>query len=163
VTERWILNSSPLIALGRIGYTDLFSKLSTDIAIPRAVADEIKAGPTDDRAYRALLDYAHCIVDTNLSPEVLAWDLGAGETAVISYALTQPGWKVILDDAMARKCARSFELQTKGTLAVVIMAKQRGLIPSATDVLHSLLKAEFRLDEEVIREALLRTVGEVWR
>ena len=64
---------------------------------------------------------------------------------------------------MARKCARSFELQTKGTLAVVIMAKQRGLIPSATDVLRALLKAEFRLDEEVIREALLRTVGEVWK
>lgn len=163
VTERWILNSSPLIALGRIGYIGLFDKLSPDIAIPRAVADEIKAGPSDDRAYRALPNYTHCIVDTNLAPEVLAWDLGAGETAVISYALTQPGWKVILDDAMARRCARSFDLQTKGTLAIVIMAKQRGLIPSAAEVLHLLLKAEFRLDEKVIREALLRTVGEEWR
>jgi predicted nucleic acid-binding protein len=162
VTERWVLNASPLIALGRIGYTHLLSELATDIAIPRAVADEIKAGPTDDRAYHALMDNAHYIVETDLAPEVLAWDLGAGETAVISYALAQPGWKVILDDAMARKCARSFELQTKGTLAIVILAKQRGLISSATDVLHLLLKAEFRLDEKVIREALLRTVGEMW-
>ena len=163
MTERWVLNSSPLIALGRIGYTHLFRELATDIAIPRAVADEIKAGPANDRAYHALMDNARHIVETNLAPEVLTWDLGAGETAVISYALAQPEWKVILDDAMARRCARSFELQTKGTLAVVIMAKQRSLIPSATDVLHLLLKADFRLDEKVIREALLRTVGEVWK
>ncbi|MBN2391716.1 MAG: DUF3368 domain-containing protein [Anaerolineae bacterium] len=162
MTEQWVLNSSPLIALGRIGYTHLLSELATDIAIPRAVVDEIKAGPTDDRAYHAVMDNAQHIVDTSLVPEVLAWDLGAGETAVISYAVSHPGWKVILDDAMARRCARSFEVKTKGTLAIVILAKQRGLISSATDVLHLLLKAEFRLDENVIREALLRTVGEVW-
>lgn len=162
MTERWVLNASPLIALGRIGYTHLIKELATDIAIPCAVADEIKAGPANDRAYHALMDNTRHIVETNLVPEVLAWDLGAGETAVISYALAQPGWKVILDDAMARRCARSFELPTKGTLAIVIMAKQRGLVPSANDVLHLLIKADFRLDENVVREALLRTVGEVW-
>jgi len=162
MTERWILNASPLIALGRIGYTHLFSELTTDFVIPRAVADEIKASPVNDRAYLALMDNTCHIVDTDLVPEVLAWDLGAGETAVISCALTKPGWKVILDDALARKCARSFNLQTKGTLAVVILAKQRGLVASATDVLHQLLEAEFRLDEKVIREALIRTVGETW-
>ena len=148
--------------MGRIGYTHLFSALATEIAIPRAVADEIKAGPSNDRAHRAVTDNAQHIVDTGLAPEVLAWDLGAGETAVISYGLTQPEWKVILDDAMARRCARSFELQTKGTLAIVILAKQRGLIASAADVLRLLLKADFRLDEKVISKALARTVGERW-
>ncbi len=162
MTERWILNASPLIALGRIGYAHLFNALATEIVIPRAVADEIKAGPTNDRAQRAITDNAQHIVDTSLAPEVLAWDLGAGETAVISYGLTQPEWKVILDDAMARRCARSFGLHTKGTLAIVILAKQRGLITSAADVLRLLLKADFRLDEKVIRKALARTVGERW-
>lgn len=162
MTERWILNASPLIALGRIGYTHLFNELATDIAIPRAVADEIKAGPANDRAQLAVMDNAQHIIDTGLAPEVLAWDLGAGETAVISYGLTQPEWKVILDDAMARRCARSFGLHTKGTLAIVILAKQRGLIDSAADVLRLLLKAEFRLDEKVIRKALAHTVGERW-
>ncbi|MCR4407233.1 MAG: DUF3368 domain-containing protein [Anaerolineae bacterium] len=57
---------------------------------------------------------------------------------------------------------RSFGLRFKGTLAVVILAKQRGLIPSATDILRSLLNIGFRLDENAIREALSRTVGEKW-
>ena len=39
---------------------------------------------------------------------------------------------------------------------------QRGLIDSAADVLRLLLKANFRLDEKVIRKALTRTVGERW-
>lgn len=56
----------------------------------------------------------------------------------------------------------SFGLSLKGTLAVVILAKQRGLILSAADVLRSLLNTGFRLDEQVIREALSRTVGEAW-
>jgi predicted nucleic acid-binding protein len=72
------------------------------------------------------------------------------------------GWTVIVDDAAARKCARSFGLPFKGTLAVIILAKQHGLIPSAADVLRSLLRGGFRLDEGVIREALSRTVGETW-
>ncbi len=81
---------------------------------------------------------------------------------MLSYALREPGWTVVLDDAAARKCARSFGLRLKGTLAVIILARQRGLIPSATDVLRSLLNIGFRLDENVIRETLYRTVDERW-
>ncbi|MBL7065831.1 MAG: DUF3368 domain-containing protein, partial [Anaerolineae bacterium] len=42
------------------------------------------------------------------------------------------------------------------------LAKQQGLIPSAADVLRSVLNIGFRLDENVVREALSRTVGEKW-
>ncbi len=50
----------------------------------------------------------------------------------------------------------------KGTLAVVILAKQHGLIPSLADVLRSLLKGGFHLDEAIIREVLSRAVDEEW-
>jgi predicted nucleic acid-binding protein len=50
----------------------------------------------------------------------------------------------------------------KGTLAVVILAKQRGLVPSAAQLLRSLQAAGLRLDEQIIRAALGRTVGEEW-
>ena len=76
MTERWVLNASPLIALGRIDYTHLFGALAEEIAIPRAVVDEIEAGPADDRARRALANNALCIVDTVFVPEVVAWDWG---------------------------------------------------------------------------------------
>lgn len=50
-----------------------------------------------------------------------------------------------------------------GTLAVVILAKQHGLIESAAQVLHALRSVDFRLDDAIIRETLARTVGEKWK
>jgi predicted nucleic acid-binding protein len=163
VSERWVLNASPIIVLARVGQEHLFEALADEVVIPRAVAEEIEAGPVDDPARRAIAGGQFTTVDVTPVSEVLAWDLGAGETAVLSYALEEPGWMVVLDDAAARKCARSFELPLKGTLGVIILAKQRGLIPSAAEVLRSLLRSDFRLEEDVIREALSRTVGESWK
>ncbi len=162
MTEQWVLNASPLIVLARVGQEHLFHTLADEVVVPRAVAIEIEAGPADDPARQVIAGGRLTIVEAMPVPEILAWDLGAGEAAVLSYALRKPGWTVILDDAAARKCARSLGLRLKGTLAVVILAKQRGLIPSATDILRSLLNIGFRLDEKVIREALSRTVGEKW-
>ncbi len=162
MTERWVLNASPLIVLARVGQEHLFHTLADEVVVPRAVAVEIEAGPADDPARQVIAGGHLTIVEAVPVPEILAWDLGAGEAAVLSYALRKAGWTVIVDDAAARKCARSFGLRLKGTLAVVILAKQRGLIPSATDILRSLLNIGFRLDENVLREALFRAVGEKW-
>ncbi|MFH1929226.1 MAG: DUF3368 domain-containing protein [Chloroflexota bacterium] len=163
MTERWVLNASPIIVLARIGHEDLFSALAEQVIVPRAVALEIQAGPAEDRARQALSADRFTIVDTPPPPAgILTWDLGAGETAVLAFALCNGGWTAILDDAAARRCARSFSLPFKGTLAVVLMAKQRGLISSAAEVLHSLRAIGFRLDDETIREALISTVGEEW-
>jgi predicted nucleic acid-binding protein len=67
-----------------------------------------------------------------------------------------------IDDKAARKCARSFSIRVKGTLGVIILARQRGLIPSAADLLRELRRNGFRLDDRLIRETLRRTVGEAW-
>lgn len=162
MSERWVLNASPIIVLARVGQEHLFDALAHEVVVPRAVVDEIQAGPTGDPARQVVASGQFTLVAATPVPEVLAWDLGTGETAVLSYALEESGWTVILDDAAARKCAQSFGLSVKGTLAVVILAKQHGLIPSAADVLRSLLKYGFRLEEGVIREVLSRTVDEEW-
>ena len=123
----------------------------------------MKLRPADDRA-RYLLDSGRFPVITTPVPpaELTAWDLGAGETAVMAYVLANPGWTAVLDDGLARKCARSFSIPVKGTLGVVLLAKQRGLIPSAADILHELQAGGFRLDNRLVREALHHTVGETW-
>jgi len=59
----------------------------------------------------------------------------------------------------ARRCARSLSLTLTGTLAVVLLAKQHGLIDSAARVMHALRDANFRLDDHIIREALMRCAG----
>lgn len=163
MAERWVLNASPLIVLCRVGQEELLFELADELALPRTVATEIEAGPPDDAARHFLTTGRLAIVDTPSPPaEIVAWDLGAGETAVISYALANPGWTAVLDDGAARKCARSFSVPVKGTLAIVVLARQQSLIPSAAVLLRQLQRNGFRLKDTLIREVLQRTVGEDW-
>jgi predicted nucleic acid-binding protein len=160
--ERWVVNASPLICLAKAGLSDFLLKLPDEIIVPNAVNEEIQAGRSGDPARAELASGKFPTTEISADPAILSWDLGKGETAVLSYALSNPGWTAIIDDQAARKCARSFSIPIKGTLAVVILAKKQGLIPSAVDAMRSLQAAGLRVDEEVIRIALKQTVGENW-
>ncbi|MCI0396412.1 MAG: DUF3368 domain-containing protein [Chloroflexi bacterium] len=164
MSNRWVLNASPLIVLARVGQAKLLNNLADEVVTPQAVAAEIEAGPADDPARQFLREGGTLTIvpSPSPSPELIAWDLGAGETAVLAYALANPGWTVVIDDASARKCARTFSIPVVGTLAVVLRAKQQGLIPSAAALLRQLKSNGFRLKDDLIREALQRTVGETW-
>ena len=160
--DRWVVNASPLICLAKAGYVDLLLKLPDEIIIPQTVVEEIQAGHSGDPAQQVFSTGKFPLVAVPAAAEVLAWDLGKGETAVLSYALANPGWVAILDDRAARKCARCFSIPYKGTLAVVILAKKKGLVNSAADALRALQAAGLRLDDDIIRDALKQIVGEDW-
>ena len=49
-----------------------------------------------------------------------------------------------------------------GTLAIVLRAKQAGLISSASEVASALVQAGLRLDDETLRKALEKGAGELW-
>ena len=164
VAERWVINASPVIALSRVGQVELLVRLPQQSVIPRSVANELLQAPEDDPARRAIEGGSFKIIETPAPPaQILAWDLGQRETAVLSYALAHPKWVPVLDDGAARRCARSLCLKITGTLAAVLLAKHHGLINSAAQVLHDLRSADFRLDDKIIRDALACTVGEKWK
>jgi predicted nucleic acid-binding protein len=162
MSERWVLNASPLIVLARAGLEDLLLKLPEQVVLPQAVETEIQAGSAGDPARLALAAGKFSIVEAPLREEILTWDLGRGETAVLSYALSNPSWVAVLDDRAARTCAKSYSIPCKGTLAVVILAKQAGVIDSAADAMRLVQAAGLRLDDAIVRQALKHTVGEDW-
>jgi predicted nucleic acid-binding protein len=95
-------------------------------------------------------------------PELQAWDLGAGETAVLAHALPAPGWTAVLDDAAARKCAQGFSVPLLSTLAIIVRAKRQGLIHSAAEAVRALLMAGCRIDHHLVRTVLRETFQEDW-
>lgn len=112
MSEKWVVNASPLIVLGKIGQINLLHSLPKELVVPNAVAEEIKAGAENDSAKIMIEAGGFNIVSTPLpSNELIAWDLGAGETAVLSFALENSDWTAILDDSAARKCAISFNVR----------------------------------------------------
>ena len=163
VGENWVLNASPLILLAQIGQLQLIAALSEAAIVPEAVAAEILAGPVGDPA-RRWIEAGSLRATANIlaSTELQAWDLGAGETAVLAQAVAKPGWVAVLDDAAARRCARSFSVPLLRTLAIIVRGRQRNLIPSAADAVRALKSVGFRIDDHLVQTVLKHTVQEDW-
>ncbi len=83
--------------------------------------------------------------------DVVRWDLGSGETEVLSFAVQSSDYTPVLDDMLAKKCARSLGLQTLGTGTILILAKEQGLIESVEESLRSLKNAGLWISEAVIQ------------
>lgn len=95
--EAVVVNASPLIALFRSGQADLLPKLFNRIVVPEEVWKEVVLDERDDAAVRELgaQTWPRREVVAN-SPRVEAWNLGAGETAVLSHALANPPLRAII-------------------------------------------------------------------
>jgi predicted nucleic acid-binding protein len=138
-----IFNASPLIVLAKSELLDCFLQLGESVLIPCAVAEEIShAIDPGDPARKWIARNSALIQPVSpVSPFVMAWDLGAGESAVITLAATTSGAVAILDDLAARRCAQAIGLNIVGSLGLVLMAKRAGLIPSATQALDAIVAA----------------------
>lgn len=153
----WICNASPLILLGKLDRLTWLETLSPGFVIPVAVFDEVMAGRPDDPARIWLADPrnpSRTEADAAARPEVLAWDLGAGETAVISGAIAKPGSCAILDDRAARVCARVFGVPVIGTVGILLKAKQAGLVPRIAPDLMRLQEVGSLMSARLLAEAL---------
>lgn len=92
-------------------------------------------------------------------PQIQAWGLGQGESSVLAWAHAYPGTEAIIDDLAARRCAATFTIPVRGTLGLVLTAKQRGRIPAARPVLLQLRQGGMYLSDRVMNQALT-LVGE---
>lgn len=162
MNEVWVVNASPLIALARVGRLSLLSAQAKRILVPEAVASEVCAGPTADPARAALEGGFGERVRAGVVPEdIVAWSLGAGESAVLAVARAQSPALAIIDDAAARACARAIGVPVMGTLGVVLRAKRLGIVSSAADIVRGLRRAGLYIADSTIASALA-TVGETW-
>jgi len=150
--RKWVVNSSPLILLGRIERLSLLQKLCAELVIPVAVAAEIRAGLQADAAQNWLNDKgATYIRALKKSDEIVtAWDLGAGESEVLTWARSHAGYEAIVDDRAARDCAYALRIPIRGTLGVILLAKKEGLVPRAAPLFHELRNVGWRIHPEVL-------------
>ena len=162
MSDIWVVNASPLIALAEVGCEHLLTALAPTVLVPTAVEAEILAGPTGDPA-RTLLEsgWAQTIEPTSIPATVIEWGLGSGESAVLAVALETPGSTAVLDDAAARMAARTLSIPVIGTLGIIIRAKQRQHLASAANVIAQLKSAGLYLNDDMIR-MVLQQVGETW-
>ena len=111
--EKFVVNASPLIILGKINLLHLLPSLATEMVIPQGVYKEILDGSPGDPARKWLNGPGRVFVREigPLEPEVLKWDLGLGETEVLSFGYRNRDFIALLDDRAARKCAQTLDIK----------------------------------------------------
>jgi predicted nucleic acid-binding protein len=161
VAEPAVVNASPLIFLSRAGLSDLLQLVSSEIIVPEAVAYEIQVRGESDPAAQALATTPWLVVSPTppIPAQIQAWGLGPGESSVLAWASAHEGSEAIIDDLAGRRCAAAFNIPVRGTLGLVLIAKQRGHISSARELLYRLRQSGMYLSDRVLIEALAK-VGE---
>jgi predicted nucleic acid-binding protein len=91
-----------------------------------------------------------------IDSKVANWDLGLGESEVLSWAIHHPGYEAIIDDLAVRKAAKILQIPVRGTLAVIVLAKQMGHISSVKQDLENLIEVGWRISPAVLIQALTR-------
>ncbi|MGI0483183.1 DUF3368 domain-containing protein [Geminocystis sp. CENA526] len=156
-----VINTSPLIFLSKAGLIDLLRVVNKQIIVPKAVWDEIYTYGEEDLTAKVVVNTQWLVVRETPSVPIIIqnWDLGKGESEVLTWGYTYKGTDVIIDDLAGRRCASALSIPVKGTLGLVLLAKKRGVIPLARPVLEQLRLTGMYLSESVINQALVR-VGE---
>ncbi|MCP2730542.1 DUF3368 domain-containing protein [Limnofasciculus baicalensis] len=140
---------------------DILQIFYPEVLVPSTVATEIRQYGTTDVTFQSLIQTEWLvIVETPSVPEsVRAFNLDPGESAVLAWAHSHPDTEAILDDLAARRCADSLGIPVRGTLGLVLKAKQQGKIPSARSILEQLRQSGMYLSERVLNQSL-ELVGE---
>lgn len=150
--EQVVINASPLIILFRGHPEGLLPRLFSQICIPVAVWSEVTGGEYRDESVSGLMNaqWAEKVKISGISPSVAVWDLGIGESEVLSFAVEHPEFRAMVDDKAARRCAKTLGIQTLGTGGMPVLAKRRGLIESVAAELGNLRTAGLWMSDELV-------------
>jgi predicted nucleic acid-binding protein len=155
-------DASPLIGLSIVGVLPWLASLFGKVWMPIEVHDEVLSGhvPRGEAAIRAALKNKSLVVWKAPVTDLPLPNLDEGESACTRIALTRRHDALLLiDERAGRAVAEEQGIGVAGTAAVIGMAKQRKLIPSAKTVFATLHASDFRISAEAIR-TVLRRVGE---
>lgn len=158
-----VSNATPLIALAAAGHLDLLRQLYGRILIPQEVyreAVERKPGAPGAAEIRSAPWIEVQIVQDRARVTALESALDRGEAEAIVLASGQAADLLLIDEPAGRAKAKQLGQRITGTLGVLLVAKQRGLITAVRPVMDDLdARAGFRLHRE-LRARVLRAAGE---
>lgn len=156
-----VCDTSPLQYLHQIRLLHLLPSLAARAVVPPAVEKELLAGRAQgiDLPDLRSLDWLSVRHPVSRPAVPLVRDLGPGETEVLMLGLEAPGSVLVLDDALARRVAKTLEIPFTGTLGLLLDAKKAGLVSSIAPFLNQLQDLRFRLSAGA-RSAVLQLAGE---
>jgi predicted nucleic acid-binding protein len=142
-----ISDTSCFIVLSKIGQLVLLQQIFGNIVTTPEIAAEFD---------EALPEWVEIIsVKDEHKQHLLETQVDKGEASAMALALETENTMLIIDDYKARKLAKQLNINYIGTVKILILAKQRGIISEIKPLLEKIKATNFRISVELELQALL--------
>lgn len=153
-----VSDAGPLIVLFKTSKLSILKELYGTVNVPIAVYTEITV-KEKEKAFFSKTEWLKPVKvkkdnDYKLLEELV--DRGEAEAIILAKQLKSP---LLVDDAKARKFAMLLDVEVIGTLGLLKLAKNRGVIHSVRTVIRDMLAEGYYVDGRLIAK-LLEDVGE---
>lgn len=145
-----VINTGPLILLGKIGALDIAGRLPVSFISPPGVREELDNGVEEGHPEVNPPWLEIRKLRSSVSP-IVEMSLDRGEAEVIQLALDYGIRDVCLDDLRGRRMAKAVGLRVSGLLGLLARAKLLGIIPRLAPLTEKLLKAGGRYSTRLIK------------
>ena len=143
-----ISDTSCFIVLSKTGQLDLLHKLFGNILTTPEIAEEFG---------EELPNWVEIVaVKDEYKLKLFETQIDKGEASAMALALETNNAFLIIDDYKARKLAHTLNLHYTGTIGIIILAKQKGIIGSIKPVLAKIKETNFRISADLELQALIQ-------
>jgi predicted nucleic acid-binding protein len=150
-----ILDTGPVISLSVIDQLDLLTHLFDKIFIANAVWEELNRSEFFQAFPKIKTFFENRVKRINRFNElILITDYGESESMLLYKELIADF--LVIDDKKARSFAEELEINCIGTLAVLIKAKEKGLIADLKPIFKNLIQNKRFYSKSVLNEILSR-------
>ncbi|MCK5055623.1 MAG: DUF3368 domain-containing protein [Candidatus Aminicenantes bacterium] len=136
-----VCDTSVLIALESVEKIHLLHEIFSHILIPEEVFNELEIEQRGFKLEQWIIVKKITNIDLCSS---LYLNLDLGESEAITLALEKKTDFILLDDKEARKAARNLGLKIIGTVGMLLLAKEKGLLSGS--VMDEIQKMENRIN-----------------
>jgi predicted nucleic acid-binding protein len=143
-----ISDTSCFIVLSKTGQLDLLHRLFGNIVTTLEIAEEFG---------EKLPNWIEIVAAKDVHKRhLLEIQVDKGEASAMALALEMENSMLIIDDYKARKLAHMLNIDYTGTIGVIILAKQKGIINSIKPILAKIKETNFRISAELELQALIQ-------
>lgn len=141
-----------------------FSETGEIMIITPQVEEEynIKRDPSKFNDKYNLENLINCGIVTKKDSEINSlfkkryFFLGKGEKSIMSLALEykeqSTDYYCVLDDKYARKIAFKLGLNVKGSIGLLLLLKEKGLLKDPNELIEKIRQSEFRISDRILEE-----------
>ncbi|KAM3097771.1 DUF3368 domain-containing protein [Phormidesmis sp. 146-12] len=155
-----VSDTSAIGNLAIVNHLWLLQSIYGKVLIPDVVAQELSNASRPEIQAVLLLEWIETKAIVNLAmANTLQQDqkLDPGESHAIVLALEQQADELLMDERRGRQEATKLGIPIIGILGVLLIAKQRQLIPQVQPILNALIQqASFRLSSALYAQILLQ-------